>query len=347
MNIEVIEKALANKFAQKVTIIKDGSGYNGNGFVVRIGDRELFLRISSSSGFGNELAGGRLDRAINAAVPYSNSVPIHAVFAITEDGEAIGSLINIAEAISIWELIPEGSSNLLESIREKQPEMEKIKRMVSKAIEAIFLIHSEKSVDNRENLYNRATRSIINDGELTPGVWDFLKKNNPGLIKPEQYAKFISNMILCREKAGNHQERLSRIHGDFWGSNLFFDQNEDIHIIDSRTVWGEPAFDLAWFVGEFIMQSLLRADQEFMKVADEAVKKYQELTGDREVKKFMNLPYSFQAFAEAVFTPNLTQDQRLDLFFIANGVLICGYNGEEFNLQDISKYREIGKENLC
>lgn len=352
-----IEKATTfAKYFQKQDEISQidlhGEGCNGKGAILTIStpdgeSRRLFIRTTNSNGFGNESAGRRLGRHVDAAQEYPYCVPVHGVFAVADDGSILGELSRMQEAVTVAELL-QGSESFLAQLRHPETTPEMVEERALIMASAMAEIHSLKYVGEdheKEAHYLFSTNSIIHDGELTPGVRDFSLRRGDVWLNSEQFARLTHNMIRVREKMGSRPERLSRIQGDFWASNIFFDAEQNISIIDSRTVWGEPAMDAAWMIGEFCMQDMIRTGAfhgAFTEVARQAIAQYKEQMGDQELEQFMHLPYAFQSFAEAVFTPGLQDEQRQMLVCAGNGALLAALRGEHFNMTKLDQYAKEG-----
>lgn len=333
-----------------------GQGFNGRGAVLTLtspdgSSRNLFLKVTDPHGFGNETSARRLSRHIAAAEPYPHSVPIHGVFAIDDGGRVLAEVSRIYETVTVSELIV-GSESYLAQLRKPDTTSGDVAERALIMAQAMAEIHSIKhggSEDEKRDLYLYATNSIIHDGELMPGVRDFSLKKGDTWMNSRQYSQLMRNMMIVREEIGPRTDRLSRIQGDFWASNIFFDKDDNISIIDSRTVWGEPAIDAAWMIGEFCMQDMLREGRfggAFAHVVIDALAQYKEQTGDCDIERYMHLPYAFQTFAEAVFTPDLTDKQRLKMAAVGNGALLASMRGEVFDMMNLNKYMQEGLEDL-
>jgi hypothetical protein len=348
--------AYFQKLDETAEVNSHGEGCNGKGAILTMsssdGDkRRLFLRETNSGGFGNESVGRRLGRHLDASIHYPNSVPVYGVFAVDDKGAVLGELTKIHEAITVSELL-EGSEGFLAQLRNPETSAEDVKDRAMIMATAMAEIHSVKhggSESEKRSHYLYATNSIIHEGELTPGVRDFSLEKGDEWLSSEQFARLTHNMILAREAMGANPDRLSRIQGDFWAANIFFDEDQKISIIDSRTVWGEPGIDAAWMIGEFCMQDMIRTgwfNGEFTQVALKAIEAYKKQTDDSELENYMHLPYSFQAFAEAVFTPGLTEEQRLTLVSAGNGALLASLKGEAFDVTRLNEYAQAGWEDF-
>lgn len=340
---------------ETIAVTEIGEGTNGFGFKISFTNEEgktrsYFVKSLSPFGFGNELAANRLQRMAEAAIPYENSIPVHAVLALDEDGQILGNLLKLTEAVTISQILPDNAKNLLELLRSHPLYMEDVENSAALMAQAMVDIHSaEKFVgENAEALYDRSTRSIIHNEELTPGVWDFLRKQNPTWITPDEYALFVQNMILTRENLSTDASRMTRVQGDYWAANVFTTPDE-VLITDSRTVWGEPAIDAAWMIGEFCMQNLLRYGQFAGPITNAVwseIQNYQHERQDWNLVNYMALPYSFQAFAEATFTPDLTDEQRRTLFLAGFGALLAAQGGRPFTAEHLDLYVSIAKDTL-
>ena len=103
-------------------------------------------------------------------------------------------------------------------------------------------------------------------------------------------------------------------------------------------------------IGEFVMQDLVRFGRfghSFTGVAANALLHYVEKTGDVDLFNSLALPYSFQAFAEAFFTPGLTDDTRRKLVATAWGALKSRLDGEPFDLASMNTYTTHGLKLLA
>jgi hypothetical protein len=60
----------------------------------------------------------------------------------------------------------------------------------------------------------------------------------------------------------------------------------------------------------------------------------------------MALPYSFQTFAEATFTPDLSDEQRRTLFLAGFGALIAAQKGRPFSAEYLDIYVSIAQDSL-
>lgn len=350
--LDHIARYLSRK-GDQVSIAPIGNGTNGTGHILNISEnsgahRSFFLKTLSNAGFGNELPANRLERMVNGAVPYAHSIPVHAVFAVDQQGQVLGDVLRMAEAVTVSELLPPDSINVLESLRSPDIPIEGVQFWADLLSTTMKDIHGSEKYrgENATALYQRSTRSIIHNEELTPGVWDFAKQMQPRWISSDDYVHLVNHMMQVRERMPLKPQRLCRIQGDYWAANIFL-SSQGVHVTDSRTVWGEPAIDASWMVGEFCMQNYVRTGQfagEYTSIAWQAIQNYQRETRDTELTRFMALPYAFQTFAEAVFTPGLSDSQRRTIFLAGYGGLLAAQKGRSFSAPHIDEYVQLARK---
>jgi hypothetical protein len=216
------------KEGETIAVTQIGEGTNGVGFKITFTNpekltRSYFVKTLSPNGFGNELAPARLKSMTEATVPYEHSIPVHAVLALDEDGQILGNLLNLSEAVTISQILPDDAQNILEKLRSPELTLEEVETTAALMAQTMVDIHSAETYEgeNPQAVYDRSTRSIIHNEELTPGVWDFLRQQNPTWITPEEYALFVQNMILTRESMVSDSDRMTRVQGDYWAANMF------------------------------------------------------------------------------------------------------------------------------
>lgn len=339
-----------------------GSGFHATGYEVRMqgaaSDR-VFARLISPIDFGHDLPSARIEAMLEASHSMPHALPTHAVVGITRDGSLV-DLTHIHEVVAIAQFLPPGAINFCEVLRTHTDSDEDAHHLAQTTQESALLmaqamvdIHASQpftgTTQEAQSLYKRSLRAVVHNDELAAGVADLIDFNLASWVTHEEAVRFLADMERVRHEMGVHPERLRRIHGDFWANNIYF--HTDSHgraipiVTDGRLVWGEPAIDAGWMVGEFAMQDLVRFGRfglGFTGVAANALLHYVEKTGDTDLFNSMALPYSFQAFAEAFFTPGLTDDTRRKLFATAWGALQSRLDGKPFDLAALNAYTAHG-----
>lgn len=342
-----------------VSISPVGDGFHATGFdVLLTNGNHLFLRQIHPVEFGHDLPGDRVKAMLETAYALPSSLKTIAILGITAEGNTV-NIANLREVLTLGEFFPENTKSFCEDLRTETASIKESRalaeRIRTKAIRmgvtmaSIHERHFDGPQEHASSLYKRSTRAVIHNDELTSGVGDLIDFHASNWLTHAQYVRLLENMEEVRYALGIHPERLRQIHGDFWANNLYFDAQQNIIITDGRLNWGEPGIDAGWMVGEFAMQDLIRFGHfgdAFTDVADTALAYYVGLTDDTEIYRYMSLPYAFQAFAEAVFTPTLTSVQRRTLFATAVGTLQEARNGRPFDLKRLNTYTSRGRDVL-
>ncbi|MBI5620650.1 hypothetical protein HY949_02655 [Candidatus Gottesmanbacteria bacterium] len=339
-----------------------GEGFHATGYEVRMqgpkNDR-VFARLISPLEFGHDLSSARIEAMLEASHPMPHALPTYAVVGIAHDGLLV-DLTHILEVVAIAQFLPDDAINFCKILRTPTHSNEEAIRLARNTQDNALLmaqamadIHASQAFagtsQEAQSLYKRSLRAVIHNDELAAGVADLIDFTSASWISHEDVVGLLADMERVRHNMGNHPERIRKIHGDFWANNIYFhtdEQGRRVPIVtDGRLVWGEPGIDAGWMVGEFAMQDLIRFGkfgQAFSAVAANALLQYVEKTGDTQLFSFMALPYSFQAFAEAFFTPDLTDETRRKLFATSWGALKSRLNGEPFDLAALNAYTEAG-----
>ncbi|MEK7141413.1 MAG: phosphotransferase [Patescibacteria group bacterium] len=344
-----------------------GQGFHATGYEVRLqgsdSDR-VFARLISHLEFGHDLPSARIEAMLEASHSMPHALPTHAVVGITHDGTLV-DLTHVHEVVAIAQFLPPGAINFCEILRAPTYSHEDAHQLAQSAQESALLmaqamvdIHASQpftgTPQEARSLYKRSLRAVIHNDELAAGVADLIDFDSATWVSHEDVVGLFADMERVRHAMGIHPERLRRIHGDFWANNIYFHIDQEGRrvpiVTDGRLVWGEPAIDAGWMIGEFVMQDLVRFGRfghSFTGVAANALLHYVEKTGDVDLFNSLALPYSFQAFAEAFFTPGLTDDTRRKLVATAWGALKSRLDGEPFDLASMNTYTTHGLKLLA
>lgn len=360
-------QSLFGQDASVSSIDSVGQGFHATGYEVRIqgtGHDRIFARLISPLEFGHDLPSARIEAMLEASHSMPHALPTHAVVGITRDGSLV-DLTHIHEVVAIAQFLPAGAVNFCESLRTPTNSHEDAHRLAQNTqqnallmAQAMVDIHASQpfaeTPQEARSLYKRSLRAVIHNDELAAGVADLIDYNSASWISHEDVVGLLADMERVRHVMGVHPERLRKIHGDFWANNIYFHTDQEGLLVpivtDGRLVWGEPAIDAGWMIGEFVMQDLVRFERfghSFTGVAANALLHYVQQTGDTDLFSSIALPYSFQAFAEAFFTPDLTDETRRKLFATAWGALKSRLNGEPFDLTALNTYTDTGLKLLA
>lgn len=333
-----------------------GTGSHATGYKVRLrGSQPLFLRTITPIDFGHDLPSDRAGTMLEAAHHHlPHSLKTHAVLGITSDGIII-DMLNMSEVATLGEFLPQDATSFCEELRSfstSSQDTDRLAERVEPKALAMADIHSERFFGSEEasrSLYKRSLRRVIHNDELAAGVMDLIDFTSSGWIAHEEAVRFLADMERARYNLGVNPERVTRIHGDFWANNIYFSDSLNLIVTDGRLVWGEPAIDAGWMIGEFLMQDLIRFGHfgdVFTNIANKAINHYLEKRDDPDILRFMGLPYAFQALAEAYFTPHISDEQRRLLLATAFGALKNTIQGNSFEFNMVNNYTSRGLELL-
>jgi hypothetical protein len=370
MSRELLNKEHLDPFVQRLfgehasisSVRPIGQGFHASGYELLtqgVAGEHLFARMISPLEFGHDLPPARIAAMLEASLSMPHALPTHAVAGLTHDGTLV-DLTQVKEVIAIAEFLPPGSSNFCDLLRTQTHSDAEAKALADEVQEKALLmaqamvdIHSSQKFSGTPqealSLYKRSLRAVIHNDELTAGVLDLIDFTATSWVTHEHIVGLLADMERVRHGMGSRPERLTRIHGDYWANNVYFcASTEGGHtpiITDGRLVWGEPAIDAGWMIGEFVMQDLVRFGkfgQSFTAIAKRAMDAYVERSGDDDIYRYMHLPYAFQAFAESYFTPDIAPEKRKTLVAVARGTLAAALRGEPFNLDRLNQYADTG-----
>lgn len=106
--------------------------------------------------------------------------------------------------------------------------------------------------------YRRAVRDLVGSGEGIFGIVDGFPPDVPG-APPPRLRELEERCARWRWQLRDHDDRLTRTHGDFHPFNLVFAGATDLAVLDaSRGACGDPADDLCALAVNFVLFALAR-----------------------------------------------------------------------------------------
>ena len=328
---EELERVLSLKLGKKIKIkeiAKIGTGYHSDGFkIITDNDSEFFLKRIKSHDVGFEfperkIASLLVSHSMANRTNHENNIKSLGVYVHNQEFEEMPNVNDESEIYQIQEFGGDGKSYLqiLEENIQKKTIDEKDKEEINKIIDYIVEIHKIKhpSKDKKrlDAIYNDFLRNVIGHPEYMLQLFHDIPENNI-VLSPDKQGEFISLMIENMHYFKNRSVRLSAIHGDFWGANIFFKDDGNMFVIDhSRMPWGDPGFDIGLFIGSYLVSYHKTKNPYFKELGDYFIQKYIEKTGDKGVLNTMIYALGLIAviYASPIHVPDISDETRKSVY---------------------------------
>jgi len=328
---EELERVLSEKLSKEIKIReikKIGTGYHSDGFKLTTKDGlEFFLKRIKSNDVGFEfperkIASLLVSQSMANRINHKSNIKSLGVFIHNIDFKEIPGADEESEIYQIQEFGGEGKSYLqiLEGNTNKKNIDLKDKEEINKIIDYITEIHKIKhpSQDKKrlDAVYNDFLRNVIGHPEYILQLFHDMPKDNT-VLSPDKQGEFLTLMIENMHYFKNKSERLTAIHGDFWGANVFFNDNASMYVIDhSRMPWGDPGFDVGLFMGSYIISYHKTKNPYFKELANYFLERYIEKTGDKEVLNTMIYALGLIAviYASPLHVPDISDETRKSVY---------------------------------
>lgn len=198
-----------------------------------------------------------------------------------------------AEALgpSYWSLLSEQRSKSAVDAEDRR-ETEAIARL-------LVAIHQGKkpSSDRRilRTLYQDSLQSLL----AHPGYFfRFLADFGPAhpFLPRRKHGEYVGMMLRLIYTWEERFERLRPLHGDFWGTNIFFTSDGAATAVDfSRIPYGEPGIDVGYFVAQHLWFYHDTGNTYFKKLGELFIDAYMRETGDKKIREALTLPFGLLA----------------------------------------------------
>lgn len=324
IDLQKISTLISKKTSQEVNIVaieKIGSGYHSDGFKMTAQDGQLFFlkRIKSHDlGFEvpeRKVASLLVSQGMNERI---NICP-KSIGIILDNGEDAGMIAKVNESTAIYqvqEFQPEGVSywSLLQEKKLKTKVDEQDTHELQKIVEYIDMVHRIKhdaaDSERQRSVYNDGLRSILTNPELTIMLLhDF--SDSHAILPAREHGAYIGMMLSLMHKWKDRHDRLSALHGDFWGANLFFRQDGSVWVVDySRIPWGDPGLDIGWWLSQYLWFYHETGNEYFKELGEKFLDLYVEKSGDQEIRQAVSMVLGLMGiiFISPRFYPNLNVD---------------------------------------
>ena len=328
---EELERILSSKIGKNIKIkeiIEIGTGYHSDGFkVITNEDKQFFLKRIKAHDVGFEFPERKLaslltSHSMTNRVKSKENLNSIGVFIYNKEIECIPEINENTQIYQIQEFGGEGKSYLkiLDEKNKKQVVDDTDKLEIDKIIDYIIEIHKIKhpsdDIKILNAVYNDFLRNIIGHPEYILQLFHDMPKDNI-VLSPEKQGEYLSLMIEYMHYLKNRSHRLTAIHGDFWGANVFFKENREIFVIDhSRMPWGDPGFDIGLFFGRYLIKYHSTKNPYFKELGNYFLNEYIKKTGDKDI--FDNIVYTLGLIAviysSPLHVPDITDETRKSVY---------------------------------
>jgi len=298
-----LSRLLTEKLGKSVTVNEIEAyehGYHSHGYKLysESGDTYFLKRIKSND-LGFELPERKVfSLLLSDSMGKRSGLSPQPIGVVLDNGGDRFMMPDINEETEIYHLqeFAKGTdsyaSRLLDR-REKTSVNKQDKKELHEIVDLLVTIHSKPfpsdSQERKRTVYNDGIRSVINHPELTLMFLESYEKDHPVLPLSDQ-KKLLGEMFEASREYKDRSDRLSSLHGDFWGSNIFFRKDGTAWVTDySRIPWGDPAIDVGWFLAHYLWLYHETGNNYYKELGDLFLDKHKERTGDAEIRQAVSI----------------------------------------------------------
>lgn len=305
IDLKQLSRLASSKMGKTVSFVsieKIGSGYHSDGYKLITSDKkEFFLKYVRSHDLGFEfserqimslmVSTGMGKRASND----KNPAPIGVIVLNGKDEMMMPEPDISTRVYHLQEFGGTGKSysDILEENKNKKTADDEDRKQLEKIADSLVKIHSVKHPSKEKShltaLYNDGIRNILTHPELSMMVLSEFP-NDYKILDLEGQKEIIGLMYENIKKWVGRYDRLTALHGDFWGANIFFKQDGDIFVVDfSRIPWGDPAIDAGWFIAQYLWYYHSTGNKYFRELTEMWFDIYEKKSGDKDVREAVPL----------------------------------------------------------
>jgi len=326
INLQKFSELTSKKTGREIifsTIEKIGSGYHSDGFklTTKEGD-SFFLKYIKSHDLGFEFPERQamtlmVSNAMEKRSCGDSPAPIGVIVVNGEEGTILPELTESSEIYHLQEFGGTGISysKILEQNYPKSKvdddDIKQLEMISDKLISIHSTKHQSQDKVQLDAVYNDGLRNILTHPELSIMVLSEFPDDYP-ILDLDGQKEIISLMYENIKTWTGRSDRLTALHGDFWGANIFFREDGSLFVIDfSRIPWGDPAIDVGWFTAELLWKYHDTGNSYYKELTEEWLNMYQKKTGDTEVRKAVPLIIGWTGIVQVYprWFPNLDVDK--------------------------------------
>ncbi|MDD2758033.1 MAG: hypothetical protein PHD72_01505 [Patescibacteria group bacterium] len=303
IDLKKISELLANQTGHSVQIEKIekvGSGYHSDGFKLVAADgRCYFLKKVKSHDLGFELPERKImSLLVSNGMCNRANIGSKCLGVVLGNGDEVKMLPEVNEATEIYHLQeyePEGTSywSLLQARKNRaaiEPEDLSELEKITDYISAVHRVkHPSSDAGQLKAVYNDSLRAVLTNPELAIMLLSDYTDSHP-LLPAGEHGAYVGLMLNLMYQWKDRSDRLTALHGDFWGANLFVRKDGSVWMIDySRIPWGDPGIDIGWWLAQYIWFYHATGNQYFKTMGDKFLELYIAKTNDQEIKQTVAL----------------------------------------------------------
>ncbi|MFH2232579.1 MAG: phosphotransferase, partial [Patescibacteria group bacterium] len=132
------------------------------------------------------------------------------------------------------------------------------------------------------------------------------------------HGNYIGLMLNLIHKWKDRCDRLVALHGDFWGTNLFFKKDGSIWVIDySRIPWGDRGIDIGWWLSQYLWFYHETQNEYFKELGEKFLDMYEKKSGDKEIRRAVSLALGLMGiiYISPRFYPDLNMEIGKKFFY--------------------------------
>lgn len=318
-----LEKILSEKIGKQIKINSVepcGSGYHSDGFhIVCDNGGEFFLKKHKSFDMGFEFPERKISSLL---VSHSMCNRIKSekhpksigVILKNEEMEFLPKIDEKTEIYNLQTFGGEGKSYLgilgdkINKAQIDSQDKSEIDKVVDYLVELRGIKHPSTDVKKLNAVYNDFLRNVIGHQEYMLMLFHSMEEGDV-VLSPKEQGAFVGLMLENMHFFKNRKDRLCAIHGDFWGANVFFKNSGEMFVVDhSRMPWGDPAFDVGFWLSQYVIKYHETSSSYFVELGNYFLETYKKKTGDFEIGKIT--PYSLGLIAAIYASPKIVPDMK-------------------------------------